>query len=179
LMHQERPDRIRILPKYYFVVSGAALSPVSPLNAFDEALKAAGIHNLNLVKVSSILPKGVTHLKLSEEEASTFFEEGEVVFTVQACAIGAEEEYLSAGLMWGEGLDANGFVIEHDLSLPSSKPEPVMEDLRERMVEMLELKFEEGVRIRGLRIKEQKIKTVELFVPRGMYGCALASLILC
>jgi len=178
LAHQKL-NRIRILPKYYFVVSGAALSPVSPLNAFDEALKAAGIYNLNLVKVSSILPKEVTYLKLSEEEAATFFEEGEVVFTVQACAIGVGEEYLSAGLMWGEGLDVNGFVMEHELSLPSSKPEPTMEDLRENMIEMLESKFEVGVRIRGIGIKEQKIKTVEIFVPRGMYGCALASLVLC
>ena len=142
MMHRERLDRIRILPKHYFVVSGAALSPVSPLNAFDEALKAAGIHNLNLVKVSSILPKGVTYLKLSKEEVATFFEEGEVVFTVQACTIGAGEEYLSAGLVWGEGLGANGFVIEHQLSLPSSKPEPTMENPREKMIKTLELKFE-------------------------------------
>lgn len=56
-MYREGIDRIKMIPRYYFVVSGSALSPVSHLNAFDGALKEAGIHNLNLVEVSSILPR--------------------------------------------------------------------------------------------------------------------------
>ena len=67
-------DRIKIIPKYYFVVSGAALSTVSPLNAFDGALKEAGIHNLNLVEAFSILPKDVINLELTREEVVSLFE---------------------------------------------------------------------------------------------------------
>lgn len=44
-------------PKKYTLVAGAAEGPTS-LNAFDNALLAAGIGNLNLVRVSSILPPG-------------------------------------------------------------------------------------------------------------------------
>jgi arginine decarboxylase len=178
LPSQERFDRIKILPKHYFVVSGTALSPVSTLNAFDGALKAAGIYNLNLVQVSSILPKGVTPLELTEEDAATFFEAGEVVFTVQACVTRRGEKHLSAGLMWGEGLDTNGFVIEDTLSRPP-KAVPTVEALRKQMLDSLGLMFQEGVRIRNIRTKETKFRTAEIFVPRHMYGCALVSLILC
>lgn len=44
-------------PKKFTLVAGAAEGPTS-LNAFDNALLAAGIGNLNLVRVSSILPPG-------------------------------------------------------------------------------------------------------------------------
>lgn len=178
MTRQQKFDRIKILPKHYFVVSGTALSPVSALNAFDEALKAAGIHNLNLVKVSSILPKGVTPLELTEEEAATFFEAGEVVFTVQACVTRRGEKHLSAGLIWGEGLDTNGFVVEHALSRPP-RAVPTTEALRKQMLDSLVSMFQEGVYIRNIRTKETKFKTAEIFVPRRMYGCALVSLILC
>jgi arginine decarboxylase len=42
-------------PDKYFLVSGYAEGP-SLLNAFDNALQAAGVGNTNLVKMSSILP---------------------------------------------------------------------------------------------------------------------------
>lgn len=177
--YRERRDRTKILPKYYFVVSGAALSPVSPLNALDESLKVAGIHNLNLVEVSSILPRGVIHLELSREEVAAFFEPGEIVFTVQARGIGRGGEYVSAGLMWGEGLETNGLVFEHSSSIPSSEAELRTEDLRKEMVETLRSKFRKGVCTRGIRTREPKYKTAELLVPKGMYGCALTYLILC
>jgi arginine decarboxylase len=178
LPSQEKFDRIKILPKHYFVVSGVALSPVSALNAFDEALKTAGIYNLNLVKVSSILPKGVTHLELTREEAEALFEAGEVVFTVQACVTRRGEKYLSAGLIWGEGMDTNGLVIEHAFSLPP-RAIPTTEDMKKQMVDSLVSMFQEGVRIRNIGTKETKFRTAEIFVPKRMYGCALVSLVLC
>ncbi|MFB0543161.1 MAG: pyruvoyl-dependent arginine decarboxylase [Candidatus Bathyarchaeia archaeon] len=179
MTYQKGRDRIRILPKYYFVVSGTALSPISPLNAFDEALKVAGIHDVNLVEVSSILPRGVIHLELSREEVTAFFEPGEIVFTVQACGMGRGGEYVSAGLMWGESLETNGVVFEHSSSIPSPEAGLRTEDLRKEIVETLRSKFREGVRTRGIRTREPEFKTAELLVPKGMYGCVLVSLILC
>ncbi|RJS89212.1 hypothetical protein CW700_04860 [Candidatus Bathyarchaeota archaeon] len=171
-------DRLRLLPKYYLVVSGAALSPVSPLNAFDGALKAAGIHNTNLVAVSSILPRGVVHLELNREELASFFEPGEILFVVQAVRMGREGEYLSAGLMWGEGVTSNGLVVEHTSSREGPSREE-LEEVRREVVEALRSKFQEGVRIRGIRTKEPRFKVAEVLVPEGMYGCALVALILC
>jgi arginine decarboxylase len=47
----------------YFTVTGASFdSEVSELNAFDGALLQAGVGDMNLVKVSSILPVGFTYV---------------------------------------------------------------------------------------------------------------------
>ena len=43
------------LPKQYFIVAGKG-EGFTPLNAFDAALGDAGVGDLNLVKVSSIVP---------------------------------------------------------------------------------------------------------------------------
>jgi len=46
------------LPNRYEIVTGTGDSQVSALNAFDQALLAAGIGDVNLVRMSSILPPG-------------------------------------------------------------------------------------------------------------------------
>ena len=46
-------------PKKYTLIAGSAEGP-SRLNAFDNALLAAGIGNVNLIRVSSILPPHAT-----------------------------------------------------------------------------------------------------------------------
>ena len=168
-----------MIPMYYFVVSGAALSPVSPLNAFDGALKEAGIHNLNLVEVSSILPKDITHLELNKEEAASFFEPGELVFAVQALGKGSDGMHVSAGLMWGEGVDTNGFVVEHQSSTTTSEIESYMEEARKELMDMLRSKFQEMARIRDFKTKAPRFRMAEIYVPKGMYGCVLTFLVLC
>ena len=178
-MCREGIDRIKMIPMYYFVVSGSALSPVSPLNAFDGALKEAGIHNLNLVKVSSILPRGVTHLELNREEAASFFEPGELVFAVQARGTGSDGVLVSAGLMWGEGVETNGFVVEHQSSTTTSEIESYTEEAKKELTDMLRSKFQEMERIRGIKTKAPRFTTAEIYVPKGMYGCALTFLVLC
>lgn len=47
-------------PKKVKLVAAGAEGP-TPLNAFDNALLRAGIGNLNLIRVSSILPPGCVH----------------------------------------------------------------------------------------------------------------------
>jgi len=60
-----------MLPKEFFITSGKAVSPVSELNAFDQALKKAGIDQCNLVPVSSILPPGCKERKWKKIPAGT------------------------------------------------------------------------------------------------------------
>src|SRR2546422_8862860 len=47
------------LPTKFFVTSGKAVSKVSDLNAFDEALQNAGLEEQNIVSVSPVLPVGI------------------------------------------------------------------------------------------------------------------------
>ncbi|MCL6596435.1 MAG: arginine decarboxylase, pyruvoyl-dependent [Firmicutes bacterium] len=49
------------IPTTFTLVAGAAEGP-TPLNAFDNALLAAGIGDLNLVRISSVLPAGAREL---------------------------------------------------------------------------------------------------------------------
>ena len=53
------------IPTSFFFCSGSA-EAVSPLNAFDAALLAAGIGNTNLVKISSIVPPGCEETTVPE-----------------------------------------------------------------------------------------------------------------
>ena len=170
-------ERIRLLPRYYFVVSGTGLSEVSPLNAFDKALKEAGIHDLNLVEVSSILPEGVEELRLtSGEELASLFKPGEIAHVVMARKLSGGGENIAAGLMWGEGVESHGYVVEQTLSTPQSED---LERLRRRLLERLRACFQEGLEIRGIRVKEWRHRIVTASIPKGAYGCALAALILC
>ncbi|RJP76214.1 MAG: arginine decarboxylase, pyruvoyl-dependent [Candidatus Zixiibacteriota bacterium] len=54
---------IHTIPKQYFIVAGTG-EGFTPLVAFDAALGDAGIRDLNLVKVSSIVPPGCQRIEL-------------------------------------------------------------------------------------------------------------------
>ena len=49
-------------PSFYFISAGSA-EGFSPLNAFDNALLAAGVGDTNLVRLSSILPPQVERVE--------------------------------------------------------------------------------------------------------------------
>lgn len=62
---------IGTLPKYFFMVTGAS-EGYTPLNAFDGALLDAGIGNTNLIKMTSIIPPGVTLIEPVPVPAGSF-----------------------------------------------------------------------------------------------------------
>ena len=94
-----------LLPKKYFVVSGKGLSRFSKLNAFDNALRDAGISHLNLVPVSSIIPP------CAEEVKYNSITPGTVAFTVMAREDGYDGETIGAGIAWAKG-KPYGYVVE-------------------------------------------------------------------
>src|SRR3990172_8375204 len=90
------------MPRKFFVTSGKAVSKVSDLNAFDEALLNAGIGEQNLVSVSSILPVGIKQVKRREIRM------GAITHTVLAQQRGGEGEMISAGIAYGFRDDGHG-----------------------------------------------------------------------
>lgn len=50
-------------PTHFFLCAGHAEGE-TPLNAFDNALRDAGVHNVNLIRLSSILPPGVVQTQV-------------------------------------------------------------------------------------------------------------------
>jgi arginine decarboxylase len=93
-------------PTRYSLVSGAA-EGLTPLTAFDRALLAAGIGNLNLLKVSSILPpqaKFFAHLVIPP---------GSLVPTAYASIISTTPgEPIAAAVAIGHSADTHGVIME-------------------------------------------------------------------
>lgn len=151
------------VPKRFFVVSGEAHDATSGLNAFDMALKEAGIAGCNLVPVSSIIPEG------AQETTPVDIPKGAITFCVMAKAVGRKGERIGSGLAWGFGTTEKGerfgIVAEHHgPGEPDGIKSLVLREL-ERMAE-----------VRGMEL--EKIDTrVESTVCKGRYGCVVTALV--
>jgi arginine decarboxylase len=134
----------------------------TPLNAFDNALLAAGIGNVNLVRISSILPPGVDLVPLPR------IKPGAIVPTAYAAQTSeVPGEVIAAAVGWArpEDSEKNGVIMEfHDKA--------TREEAERMIVQMLE----EAFRVRGQRIRDMRVFAVEHRVERT--GCALAAVTL-
>ncbi len=134
----------------------------TPLNAFDNALLAAGIGNINLVRVSSILPPGVELVPLPR------IKPGAIVPTAYSAHTSeVPGEVIAAAVGWALPVDAgkNGVIMEfHDKA--------TREEAERMIVHMLE----EAFRVRGEQIRDLKVFAVEHRVERT--GCAVAAITL-
>ncbi len=132
------------------------------LNAFDNALLAAGIGNINLLKISSILPPEVPVVELPK------IKPGALVPTAYA-AITSETpgETVAAAVGYAVPDDPakNGVIMEfHGVA---------SRDEAERQILAM---LDEAFRVRGETIAEQRVVAVEHRVER--IGCALAAITL-
>jgi len=150
-----------MIPKEFFVTSGKATSPVSKLNAFDLALKNAGICQCNLVPVSSILPPGCKEIRRRKIPA------GAIVFTVMARMDGEEGTTIGAGIAWAWEKNLNyGLVAEAHGYMD-----------RKALKETLEWKIKEMAKIRRAEINQINYRIESMRVPMDNYGCVLAALV--
>jgi arginine decarboxylase len=152
---------MQLIPTKYFITSGKAVSGISGLNAFDLALRSAGIGEQNLVAVSSVIPKG------SERIEPAAIPMGAVTHCVISQMRGKEKEIISAGIAYAYRKDGEGgYVAEGHLhgSAESLKAE-------------LEKKVKEMSRIRDTAFGETHFVIEELHVPDGMHGCCVAALV--
>ncbi len=153
------------LPRYFFVTSGKALSPISRLNAFDEALMKAGIAQCNLVPVSSILPADAVEVNYIP------ITPGAIVFTILARIEGGPGETISAGVAWGFGETQEygryGIVVEAYGKKPREELEKELVKKIKRMAEVRKMKLD--------KIKT-KIEAIEK-IPENTYGSVIAAVI--
>lgn len=152
-----------LIPNRYFVTSGRAMSKVSELNAFDLALYEAGIEELNLVAVSSIIPPGAEMVEPCEIPM------GAITHCVLAQMRGREGDTIAAGIAFAKRVDGKGgYVVEgHHFG----DGESMEIELRAKIGEM--------ERIRDTELEDPTIVIEEMKVPKGAYGCCLASLVFC
>ena len=143
------------------MTSGKASSEVSELNAFDMALKVAGIAQCNLVCVSSILPKGC------KEKSKTKIPIGSITFAVLAKMEGDEGTTIGAGIAWAWQKNMEHGIVAETHGYMDKKA----------MLEILEWKIREMAKIREIELNEIKYRTEVLRVPMDSYGCVLAALV--
>ncbi|OGK17165.1 hypothetical protein A2774_02075 [Candidatus Roizmanbacteria bacterium RIFCSPHIGHO2_01_FULL_39_12c] len=85
----------------------------TPLSAFDAALKLAGVHNYNLIYISSIIPKGAV-LKV-KKYAPKRSEYGNRLYVVKAEIRSREVgKFIGAALGWYQIDDGRGIFVEHE-----------------------------------------------------------------
>ena len=150
-----------MVPKEFFVTSGNASSPISELNAFDQALKNAGIAHCNLVEVTSILPKGCLQKKRIDITI------GAITYAVIARMNGMEGEHIGAAISWSwEKNGRCGIVAE---------THGYME--KDALLEIAEWKIKEMAKIREIELDEIHYAYETLRVPMDNYGCVIASLV--
>jgi len=150
-----------MMPKEFFVTSGKAVSPVSELNAFDKALKNAGIAQCNIVQVSSILPPNC------KETQRRKLPVGQITFCVMAKMVGSEGSLIGASIAYAwEKNNQCGIVAEAHGYMDNKA-----------LKEMLEWKIKEMARIREIEIGEIKYRIETLTVPMDNYGCVISVLV--
>src|SRR5881397_3482364 len=149
------------MPKKFFVTSGKAVSRVSDLNAFDEALLNANIGEQNLVYVSSILPIGIKQTRRMELPM------GAITHCVLAQQRGGEGETISAGIAYGfRDDDFGGYVAEGH-----------MHGTKNSLREVMEWKMGEMAKLRGIKFRRIDYRIEDLSIPMDHYGACLAALV--
>ena len=152
---------MELVPTKFFITSGNATSEVSDLNAFDKALRNARICEQNLVSVSSVIPIGAERVEVCEMPM------GAVTFCVLAQMRGCEGETISAGIAYTYRKDGKGGYVA----------EAHMHGCGESLKENLRCKMAEMSKLRGVEFGEINYEIQELVIPKGNYGCCLASLV--
>ncbi|RLI37563.1 pyruvoyl-dependent arginine decarboxylase [Candidatus Bathyarchaeota archaeon] len=150
-----------LLPREYFLTSGRGTSSVSPMNAFDNALMAAGIANCNLLPVSSIIPSKCRERRWKRLEVGT------IAPVIMAKAIGRSGETIGAGLAWG-------WEKEHRIGLVA---EVYGHYDRKALQLALDTRIKEMADARHIELADVKRRIEVMKVPQGMYGCVLVALV--
>ena len=150
-----------MVPKEFFLTSGKAFNPTSELNAFDQALKNAGIAQCNLVHVTSILPKGCT------QKGHVDIPVGAITFAVIAKMDGTEGQNIGAAISWSIDKKSNSGIV--------AETHGFMDE--DALLEIAEWKIEEMAKIRGMQIGKINYVHETMKIPMDNYGCVVAALV--
>ncbi|KAB2951860.1 arginine decarboxylase, pyruvoyl-dependent [Heliorestis acidaminivorans] len=144
------------VPKKYFITAASAEGK-SKLTAFDNALLKAGIGNVNLVRVSSILPPE------AEFAPGMKIPPGSLVPTAYGSIVSEiPGETISAAIAVGVSEESFGVIMEFTGKCSKEEAEATIT----RMVK-------EAFEVRAMELKEIKVNAVEHKVEK--IGCAFAA----
>jgi len=134
----------------------------STLNAFDNALLAAGIGNINLIKVSSIVPPDVSIVELPKIKPGALIP---TAYAAMTSDVPGETVAAAVGYALPDDPAKAGVIMEfHGVAT------------REAAERAIEAMLDEAFRVRGETMREMRVVAVEHTVER--IGCALAAVTL-
>jgi len=145
-------------PNLVILVQGAAEGD-SELTAFDNALRKAGIGDLNLIRVSSIVPPGARLSSLPDIPM------GSLTPAAYAKAVSSEPGKTIAACV-GAGITPTGGVLM----------EATAECSAEELEEQVRLMVDEGMRVRGLTPYDLHLASADHTVQQ--IGSAIAAAVL-
>lgn len=134
----------------------------TPLNAFDNALLAAGIGNVNLVKVSSILPPEVAVIGLPKLKPGALIP---TAYAAMTSEVPGETIAAAVGYAIPDDPAKNGVIMEYHGHATRRQAEQAIRAM-----------LEEAFRVRGEPIRELRVVVAEHTVER--VGCAVAAIAL-
>lgn len=134
----------------------------TPLNAFDNALLAAGIGNINLIKVSSIVPPDVAIIDLPKVKPGALVPTAYAAVTSE---VPGQRVAAAVGYALPDDPARAGVIMEfHGVAS------------RQEAEQAIHAMLEEAFRVRGETMRTKEVFAVEHTVER--VGCALAAITL-
>ena len=133
------------IPKIVLLTKGVGAGN-SELTAFDKALLRAGIGNLNLIKVSSIIPPGGKVVKV--EDCILDLPKGALIPAVYTQIISATKGLtISSAIGVGipKELEQNGMILEASIQGPREKAETLVRQMIVEAFEAREMELTETV----------------------------------
>jgi arginine decarboxylase len=156
------------IPYEYFITSGVGESDITiHAGSFDQALRNAGIHNINIITYSSIMPKKARKVEKRELKF------GSVAETIMAVANGEKGQRVTAGLIIGwvygdKGNKVGGLVAGYH---GNEEEEKAKEILRKSMEEMFKSRFPSNYQLKDVEIYTRS------FIPKKKYGTAIVAIV--
>lgn len=143
------------------------------LSAFDKALYEAGVHNYNLLSLSSIIPPGAKIIKTDKYQAPQE-DFGDRLYVVKA-EIRSDEagKFIGAGLGWYQLEDGRGFFVEHYLegeteeALRKAIDQRIRNSLKDmcqfRKINFDERKLNSSVAVAQIKDKPTSVLTIAIY----------------
>lgn len=96
-------------------VSGGAGAGRTPLSAFDAALRAAGVENFNLVRLSSVIPPRaeVREVAGDDQLRGDWGDRLYCIYAEQHAAVRGEQAWAGIGWVFRSDAGAGGLFVEH------------------------------------------------------------------
>jgi len=141
-----------------YALAAAAATGRTRLTAFDRALLGAGVGNLNLVRVTSVLPPGAVHRDRLDLPPGSL-----CPIAYGTISSGVAGQTISAAVAVGISQDSFGMIMEFSGECSREEAEKVVRGM-----------VEEAFASRGLPLAEVKVKATSITVPEGGVASAFA-----